>query len=181
MMAAMSEGAATPAPVEIRTSTRRRKTATAFWQNDTVVVVLPSWMRPPDSDAMVENLVRRVLAQRPNRHASDEDLTTRAGFLALRYLQGTLPRSIRWAANQCHQWGSCSVASRDIRISERLRVVPPWVLDGVLVHELAHLDEPSHSARFHELTSAYPRMAEVDAFLQGFSLGLEGPRACAAS
>lgn len=177
----MSGPAAPSAPIEIRTSTRRRKTATAFWQNDTVVVVLPSWMRPPESDAMVENLVRRVLAQRPNRRASDEDLASRAGFLAQRFLNGTLPRPIRWVPNQHRQWGSCTVASGDIRVSDRLRVVPPWVLDGVLVHELAHLDEPSHSARFRELACRYPRMAEADAFLQGFSLGLEGALAQAAS
>jgi predicted metal-dependent hydrolase len=161
------------APVEVRTSTRRRKTATAFWQADTVVVVLPAWMRPPQSDAMVESLVRRVLAQRPNHGASDHDLATRAAFLARRYLSGTLPRSIRWVSNQHHQWGSCSLASRDIRISDRLRVVPPWVLDAVLVHELAHLDEPSHSGRFHELASRFPRSDDADLFLQGFSLGLE--------
>ena len=172
-MAPMSDQFHGKAPVEVRTSTRRRKTATAFWQNNTVVVVLPSWMRPPQSDAMVENLVRRVLAQRPNRHASDDDLATRAAFLARRYLAGTLPRSIRWVSNQHHQWGSCSLASRDVRISERLRVVPPWVLDAVLVHELAHLDEPSHSRRFHELVSRYPRTEDADHFLQGFSLGLE--------
>lgn len=162
-----------PAPVEVRTSTRRRKTATAYWQDDTVVVVLPAWMRPPESDAMVESLVRRVLAQRPNRHASDEELAQRAAYLAAHYLQGTLPRSIRWVSNQRHRWGSCSLASRDIRVSERLRMVPPWVLDAVLVHELAHLDEPSHSERFRQLTSRCPRMDEADAFLQGFSLGLE--------
>lgn len=172
-MAPMTDGEPGTAPIEVRTSTRRRKSATAFWQNDTVVVVLPSWMRPPQSDAMVENLVRRVLAQRPNRHASDGDLAIRAAFLARRHLSGTLPRSIRWVSNQHHQWGSCSLASRDIRISERLRVVPPWVLDAVLVHELAHLDEQSHSPRFHELANRYPRMAEADTFLDGFSLGLE--------
>lgn len=160
-------------PIEVRTSTRRRKTATAFWQDDTIVVVLPSWMRPPQSDAMVESLVRRVLAQRPNRHASDDDLAERAASLAARYLSGTLPRSIRWVANQRHRWGSCTLASRDIRVSDRLRVVPDWVLDAVLVHELAHLDEPSHSPRFHQLANRYPRMDEADTFLQGFSLGLE--------
>ncbi len=160
-------------PIEVRTSTRRRKTATAFWQDDRVVVVLPSWMRPPQSDAMVENLVRRVLAQRPNRHASDDDLAERAALLAETYLSGTLPRSIRWVANQRQRWGSCSLASRDIRVSDRLRTVPDWVLDAVLVHELAHLDEPSHSPRFHDLAARYPRMAEADTFLQGFSLGLE--------
>jgi predicted metal-dependent hydrolase len=161
------------APIEVRTSTRRRKTATAFWQDDTIVVVLPSWMRPPQSDDMVESLVRRVLAQRPMRHASDGDLSHRAADLAQRYLNGTLPRSIRWVSNQSHRWGSCSLASRDIRVSDRLRVVPDWVLDAVLVHELAHLDEPSHSARFHQLAGRYPRMDEADTFLQGFSLGLD--------
>src|SRR5579863_7009281 len=110
-------------PIEVRTSTRRRKTATAFWQDDTIVVVLPSWMRPPQSDAMVESLVSRVLAQRPYRHASDSDLAERAAHLAQRYLSGTLPRSIRWVTNQRHRWGSCSLASRDIRVSDRLRVV----------------------------------------------------------
>ena len=172
-MAPMSDQLYRSTPVEVRTSTRRRKTATAFWQADTVVVVLPSWMRPPQSDAMVESLVRRVLAQRPNQRASDDDLAGRAALLARTYLSGTLPRSIRWVPNQHHQWGSCSLASRDIRISERLRVVPPWVLDAVLVHELAHLDEPSHSPRFHQLASRYPRTADADLFLQGFSLGLE--------
>jgi predicted metal-dependent hydrolase len=172
-MAPMPDQQPARAPVEVRTSTRRRKTATAFWQDDTVVVVLPSWMRPPQSDAMVESLVRRVLAQRPNRHASDDDLASRAAFLARRYLHGTLPRSIRWVSNQHQRWGSCSLASRDIRISERLRVVPTWVLDAVIVHELAHLDEPAHSPRFRQLASRYPRSEEAEIFLQGFTLGLE--------
>jgi predicted metal-dependent hydrolase len=159
--------------VEVRTSARRRKTASAFWQHDKVVVVLPSWMPHAERPAMVEALVRRVLAQQPNRQASDADLEARAAALARRYLQGTLPKSIRWVANQQRRWGSCSAHSGDIRISDRLRVVPPWVLDAVLVHELAHLDEASHSPRFHALADRYPRMAEADAFLEGYGLGLE--------
>jgi predicted metal-dependent hydrolase len=172
-MACVPDEPSPPAPVEVRSSPRRRKTATAFWQDDKVVVVLPSWMRPPESDAMVDSLVRRVLAQRPNRHASDEDLARRAAWLAQRYLAGRMPRSIRWVANQRRRWGSCSPASADIRVSDRLRVVPPWVLDAVLVHELAHLDEPTHSPRFRELAGRYPKMEEADLFLQGFTLGLE--------
>ena len=166
--------------VEVRTSTRRRKTATAFWQQDRIVVVLPSWMPHAERGAMVDALVRRVLAQQPQRHASDEDLERRAGELARRYLEGSVPRSIRWVSNQQRRWGSCSAHSQEIRVSDRLRVVPPWVLDAVLVHELAHLDEPSHSPRFHELAGRYPRMAEADLFLEGFGLGLEHAPAPAA-
>ena len=159
--------------VEVRTSARRRKTATAFWQQDKIVVVLPSWMPHRDRPAMVEALVRRVLAQQPLRRSSDDDLQRRAATLARRYLHGTVPDSIRWVSNQRRRWGSCSSHSREIRISDRLRVVPSWVLDAVLVHELAHLEEASHSPRFHELARRYPRMDEADTFLEGFGLGLE--------
>lgn len=160
-------------PVDIRTSTRRRKTATAFWEGERIVVVLPSWMPHTQRGEMVDALVRRVLAQQPQLHSSDDDLFRRAAGLADRYLNGTRPASIRWVTNQLRRWGSCSGHSREIRISDRLRIVPDWVLDAVLVHELAHLDEQSHSPRFHELANRYPRMAEADVFLDGFSLGLE--------
>lgn len=179
MIASMRDVRPPLPPVEVRRSPRRRKTATAYWQADTVVVVLPSWMRAPESDEMVESLVRRVLAQQPHRRSSDDELSRRAAELADRYLHGGLPRSIRWVSNQRRLWGSCSVASRDIRVSDRLRAVPAWVLDAVLVHELAHLEEPTHSARFRDLVDRYPRMAEASAYLDGFTLGLEhaGPTA----
>ncbi|MDE3085579.1 MAG: M48 family metallopeptidase [Acidobacteriota bacterium] len=169
-------------PVEVRRSQRRRKTATAYWQADTVVVVLPAWMRPPESDEMVQSLVRRVLAQQPHRRSSDEELSRRAAELAGRYLDGGLPSSIRWVSNQRRLWGSCSIGSRDIRVSDRLRMVPDWVLDAVLVHELAHLEEAAHSPRFRAMVDRYPRMDEAGTFLEGFALGLEhagtasGPR-----
>ena len=75
------------------------------------------------------------------------------------YLDGVEPASIRWATNQTKRWGSCTLATREIRISSRLRVAPPWVLDAVIVHELAHLLEPGHSPRFRELESRYPAPA----------------------
>ena len=160
-------------PVEVRTSTRRRKTATAFWEGDQVVVVLPSWMPHSQRGDMVDALVRRVLAQQPNLRASDDELRLRAERLSRRYLNGVTPNTIRWVGNQLRRWGSCSGHSREIRISDRLRVVPDWVLDAVVVHELAHLEEQSHSAAFHRLADRYPRMKEADLFLDGFSLGLQ--------
>ncbi|HZU78927.1 MAG TPA: M48 family metallopeptidase, partial [Acidimicrobiales bacterium] len=133
----------------------------------------PARLAGAERAEMVQSLVGRVLAQRPHVRSSDEDLAARARHLARRYLRGTLPSSIRWVGNQQRRWGSCSPHSGEIRISDRLRVVPPWVLDAVLVHELAHLDEPSHSQRFYDLIARYPRTDEAAVFLEGFTLGLE--------
>jgi len=167
---------ATPPEVEVRLSTRRRKSASAFWRDGRVVVVLPATMPRAARAEMVEDLVRRVLKYRPHLAASDSDLADRAGLLADRYLDGLRPSSVRWVANQHSQWGSCSCGSGEIRISDRLRVVPQWVLDAVLVHELAHLVEPNHSAHFRVLADRYPRSKEADVFLDGFSLGREYTR-----
>jgi predicted metal-dependent hydrolase len=71
------------------------------------------------------------------------------------------------------RWGSCSPATGTIRISDRLAGVPGWVLDAVLVHELAHLIHADHSAAFHELANRHPRAADSDVFLAGYSLGLQ--------
>ena len=137
-----------------------------------VVVVVPAHLRGAERDAMVENLSRRLMRHRPHLHTSDEQLEQRARTLGRHYLDGVEPSSIRWSTNQNKRWGSCTIQTREIRISERLRVAPEWVLDAVIVHELAHLIEPNHSPRFRLLEERYPRRREADMFLEGYSLGL---------
>ena len=46
------------------------------------------------------------------------------------------------------RWGSCSTQAKTIRLSVWLAQFPPDCADYVLVHELCHLIEPNHSARF---------------------------------
>lgn len=163
-------------PVVVRTSTRRRKTATAYWEGDTIVVVIPVHVRRADRPELVDWLVARVLAKRPRAATSDRALFERAASLADRYVDGVRPASIRWVTNQGKRWGSCSAASREIRLSHRLRHVPEWVLDATIVHELAHLVHPNHSPDFHRLADRHPRQREAALFLEGYSLGLERAR-----
>ncbi len=169
----MSRGRPLRPTVEVRTSPRRRKTASGFWQDGRVVILVPARLSKADRVELVEGLVQRVLAQRPHVSTSDEDLEERAAVLADEYLGGVRPASIRWVGNQQRRWGSCTSRTGEIRISERLRFVPGWVLDAVLVHELAHLIEPTHSPRFRRLVARYPRTEEADTFLAGYTLGLE--------
>jgi predicted metal-dependent hydrolase len=158
--------------VEIRASTRRRKTAVAFYEGDKIVVVVPSRLRAADREETADRLVKRLLKRNSRASASDSALEARAAALSDRYLDGVRPQSIRWVANQNRRWGSCSPDTRTIRLSHRLQVVPDWVLDSVILHELAHLIEASHSPRFYLLVGGYPRLAEADAYLAGYSLGV---------
>jgi predicted metal-dependent hydrolase len=163
--------------VEVRVSKRRKKTAAAHWEGDRIVVVVPTHLRGDELDSMVDELSRRLVRHRPHLHASDDHLEQRATSLGRRYLDGVTPSSIRWSTNQTKRWGSCTVVTREIRISDRLRVAPDWVLDAVIVHELAHLIEPNHSPRFRELEGRYPRKQEADTYLAGYALGLNMPAA----
>jgi len=158
--------------VEVRVSKRRKKTAGAHWEGDRIVVVVPTHLRGTERDDMVEHLTRRLARHRPHLHTSDQHLEKRAIELGRIYLDGVEPASIRWATNQNKRWGSCTMLTREIRISSRLRVAPTWVLDSVIVHELAHLLVPNHSAQFRALESRYPRKHDADIFLEGFGLGL---------
>ena len=51
--------------------------------------------------------------------------------------------------------------------------MPGWVVDYVLLHELAHLLEPSHNARFWTLLSAYPKLERARGYLEGVAAAAE--------
>jgi hypothetical protein len=161
--------------VEIRVSARRRKTSEARWVGGRIVVSLPAHLSGEAREKTIAWLVDRLVAKHPLRTAvGDSELMARAEALSNRYRIGARPTSVRWVTNQMARWGSCSSHSGEIRISHRLRSVPEWVLDAVLVHELAHLVHPNHSPAFHQLANNYRRHHEAAIFLAGYGLGLAG-------
>jgi len=158
--------------VEIRASTRRTKTGNAHWSGSRVVVQIPARLRGRARDEFVNELVDRLLQQRPHTSGHDASLEERANVLAELYNDGVKPLSVRWVTNQRQRWASCSPATREIRVSTRLRQCPEWVIDAVLVHELAHLQEIDHSPVFYEIADRHPRHRECALFLEGYALGL---------
>ncbi len=164
-------------PVEVRRSPRRRRTVSAYRAEDgTVVVLLPARMSRAEEQEWVEAMIARVQRSERRRRPSDAGLEKRAVQLSERYLEGLArPSSVRWVANQTQRWGSCTPADGSIRLSARLQGMPSWVVDYVLLHELAHLLESGHTPTFWRLVERYPKAERARGFLEGVAVasGLE--------
>ena len=60
------------------------------------------------------------------------------------------------------RWGICDLRDKSICFSAYLLLLPEWCAEHVVVHELCHLLEPTHNARFHALMDRYfPRWREA--------------------
>ena len=147
--------------VEVIRSARRRKTVQAHEVEGRLRVHVPARMSRAEEAHWVGEMVRRF----ERRRGTDGiDLAARADQLAASHLLPP-PTSIRWVDNQEHQWGSCTPGDGTIRISSRMATFPRWVLDYVIVHELAHLVRTPHDAEFHALVDRYPLAERARGFL----------------
>lgn len=156
--------------IEVRRSSRRRRTSQARLEGDKVIVMVPASLSAAEEDKVVRELVDKLEARRARSRslASDEALMARATTLSARYLDGAAtPTSVRWVTNQNTRWGSCSALAGSIRLSHRVQTMPDYVIDHVLLHELAHLIESNHGPRFYALVTPYPHYERAEGFLAG--------------
>lgn len=174
MQASLFEEACPPPPdVEVRVSARRKKTVAAFWEGDRIVIVFPPRVPKRERQAYVDELSAKLVAGRAKTRPTDAELHARAAYLSRTYLQNAArPTSVQWSDRQNTRWGSCTAADGSIRISARLQGAPQFVVDAVLVHELAHLVHSDHSADFYALANRFPRQRDADLFLKGISFGM---------
>ncbi len=158
--------------IKVIRSARRRKTISARMEGDVMVVRAPAHISAKELNEAIEKLKTRIQRRQQAKELSDADLEQRAQELNRRYFGGKLRwRSIRWVTNQNKRFGSCTPSQGTIRISHRLAAMPPWVLDYVIVHELAHLVESNHGPRFWALVNRYPRTERARGYLM--AVGLE--------
>jgi len=156
--------------VEVVRSRRRRKTIQARRVGNVLRVSIPAHFSPAEEQRWVNEMLRRTeRRQRPQ----STDLEARARRLADR-LGLERPAEIRWVDNQQSRWGSCTPAQGTIRISSKLAGEPSWVLDYVIVHELAHLHVGGHGKAFWRLVDRYPLAERARGFLIARGLGEPG-------
>ena len=147
--------------VEVIRSARRRRTGQARVVDGVIQVSVPAGLPRDEEERLVSTLVAKV----ERRFTAEPiDLPARCEVLAARY-RLPVPASVRWVDNQVYRWGSCTPSDRSVRISTRIASFPLWVIDAVLVHELAHLVVPGHGRDFWDLANRYPKMERARGFL----------------
>ena len=126
-----------------------------------VPATMPHAEREHWADVMRRRLLRRTERQKP----SDERLAARAQTLNRRHFEGRLTWTSIQFADMERLWGSCTFTDGAIRIARRAAALPEWVLDYLLIHELAHLVHSDHGAEFHELESRYALTERAKGYL----------------
>jgi hypothetical protein len=154
--------------IELRKGTKRRRNVEGVLRGDTLVVTYP----PRLGQAAAMEIAVELRGRMERRLARERiDLPARARRLA-RALGLPRPRSVEWSDRQQQRWGSCTPSDGTIRLSSRLADYPNWVLDYVIVHELAHLAHADHGPAFRALVAQYPMAERATGFLiaKGYEL-----------
>lgn len=140
-----------PFTIDVVRSARRKRTVGAQLIGGVLRITVPNWMTSAETAPFVRDFDAKF---RRKLRSERVELPARAAALAKRYGLRT-PTEIRWVDDMASRWASCTSSTGVIRMSSRLTPYPSWVLDYVIVHELAHLTEANHSARFWKLVDAY--------------------------
>lgn len=151
--------------IRILATRRRRRTVAARLRSGVLEVMVPASMPASEQRRWAEKMRDRIERQMRRRQPSDERLERRAKTLNHRYFGGGL----RWTSvgftDTSSLWGSCTFTSGAIRITSRLAKFPEWVLDFVLMHELAHLVHSDHGPAFQEILDRYPLAERARGYL----------------
>ncbi len=157
---------------------RARRYILRVTNDGTLRVTLPRWGSKREAQAFVERSAHWIARQRQRIdarpavvHPDERALRRRAAtelpaaLLALAAaLDVTVTRiSVR---NQRSRWGACS-ARGSVTLNWRLILVPDFVREYVLIHELMHRRELNHSRRFwRHVAAACPRFEEARRWLR---------------
>lgn len=107
----------------------------------------------------IKTLLSRILGKK-YKHELEKRLE-----LINKHYFGHEVKSLRLKYNRSN-WGSCS-SSGNINLSTRLLMAPQWVIDYVIVHELAHMNEMNHSKKYWSIVEkVYPEYKRAEKWLK---------------
>jgi len=156
-------------PYRVIRSARRTRSVQARLVGGVAEIRIPAHFTAAQEREAVTEMLAKLDRKTKARPLDDASLRTRADSLNKHVLDGQARiGSIRWVSNQRSRWGSCTVATGDIRISDRLKQVPDYVLDAVIVHELTHTFIPNHSDEFYRWADKVPYAERARGYLEAY-------------
>ena len=166
-----------PIDVEVIRDGRLRTRAHWEWSGNQVRIRVPRRSQKREVERLVAEIVEKVRHRRASARArADADLEATAHRINRRYFDGEIEwHSIRWVSNMRKRLGSCTTGGPtdgDIRISDRIRGWPDWVIEYVVAHELVHRKHPNHSKEFWAYLGRHPKAERARGFIMGVAYQL---------
>ena len=166
-----------PIGVEVVRDGRLRTRIHWEWNGDQVRIRAPRRVPQDQLDKHVAEIVEEVKRRRARaRTRADADLEAMARRINKKHFRGEISwHSIRWVSNMRRRLGSCTVGGPtdgDIRISDRVKDWPGWVVEYVVAHELTHRRYPNHSKEFWAYAGQYPKAERARGFILGLAFQL---------
>ena len=157
--------------LELKVVRKRVKNINARLHGRTLSVSAPHRVSVRELDETILELARKLIRRsRADVLNSDGGAKAIARKIAARFPDPPEVAEVRFVTNQTSQWGSYSLQTGIVRLNAVLRQMPPWVLEAVVAHELAHTFYLDHSPKFWELVrSVCPKTDRARAFLEGVS------------
>ena len=163
--------------IEILHSKRRKNTVEAKFVKDKLVIYLPEGMSESDEKTWIDKMIKWGERYKKRKQLNNNShLLMRSQKLNKKYFNGDLDFSIKFVSNQNTNFGSCTIKTRSIRISDRLAKMPRWVQDYVIIHELAHILYPNHSRKFWEKVNQYKYAERARGYLIAMGMLSENKR-----
>jgi len=160
--------------VSVRRDKRLRRTSR--WEclpDGSLLVRVPSRLPKRQIGPLLEEIKGRLdKATSTHKRRTDVALQERAELINKKHFAGQIQwNAIRWVGDMHTLLGSCSrggTTDGEIRISDKIKNWPDWVVDYVIAHELLHRKHSNHSAAFwNELHQAYPLTERARGFVRG--------------
>jgi len=138
---------------------------TARLRSGVLELLVPASMPLVEREQWAQVMSRRLAKRAARARPSDERLLKSAQRLNQKHFAGALRFTSIGFADMERLWGSCTFTDGAIRIARRAAPLPEWVLDYLVMHELAHLVHSDHGPEFHEVESRYPLTERAKGYL----------------
>lgn len=141
--------------IDIIRSKARRKTIQAKLTEEKKIRVLAPYRA---EEEFILNFIKKTVKKfslKESISGKGEDLQNRAEMLKKKYVPSAPDFTISYSESLRTTWGKCFTGRKEIILNPKLSKFPLWVVDMVIIHELAHLIHPNHGKEFRALVSKY--------------------------